>query len=69
MTDFVALHSAFLKSGLTGYEMARITGIDEEHLHDCFNGRCDMTKTEIMAVSKCLKLTPEEEEKIFYNVE
>lgn len=53
-------------SGITMVALAKKSGILRETLYNRLNGRGEFTANEIVALTKCLHLSTEEREAIFF---
>lgn len=65
MTNFDLLHKAIEDSGLSMTKIANRTGILRTTLYNRLAGIGEFTASEIVSLSKCLRLTKAERDKIF----
>lgn len=66
MTNSELLKEKIEESGMTMVAIARKTGIKRETLYNKLSGKSEFTASEIVAVSKVLRLSVEEREAIFF---
>lgn len=67
MADIKALKEKINNSGMTFSSIAKKSGILRETLYNRLNGVSDFTATEIVGLSRTLKLTKSERDDIFLN--
>lgn len=67
MVDFEKLKGRMKNSGMTVTAIARQSGISRETLYNRLKGVGEFTASEIDALTKTLRLTKEEQEKIFFS--
>jgi DNA-binding phage protein len=65
MTDTRRLKEKMDDSGMTVVAIAKKSGIMRETLYNRLNGRGEFTASEIVALTRVLRLTPEERDEIF----
>lgn len=66
MTNLELLKEKIEESGMTMVAIARKTGIKRETLYNKLSGKSEFTASEIVAMSKVLRLSVEEREAIFF---
>lgn len=66
MTNSELLKEKIEESGMTMVAIARKTGIKRETLYNKLSGKSEFTASEIVAMSKVLRLSVEEREAIFF---
>ena len=66
MVDFEVLKSKMKDSGMTVVAIARQSGISRETLYNRLKGVGEFTASEIDTLTKTLRLTKKEQEKIFF---
>ena len=66
MTDFDKLESIMKRSGATIKAISQAAGFTRETYHNRRNGVGEFTAREILAISECLRLTPQERDEIFF---
>ena len=65
ITDTELLNAKIKDSGMTIVAIAEKTGIDRATLYNRFKGKGEFTASEIVSLSKVLRLTKPERDKIF----
>ena len=66
MTNSELLKEKIEESGMTMVAIAKKTGIKRETLYNKLSGKSEFTASEIVAMSKVLRLSVEEREAIFF---
>lgn len=67
MADIELLKNKIESSGMTMSSVAKKSGIVRETLYNRFNGIGEFTASEIVGLSKTLRLSVEERDQIFLN--
>ena len=66
MTDTTLLQAAISKSGVTITWLAHELGISREGLYNKINGKTEFKASEVVTLTKLLRLKPAERDRIFF---
>lgn len=66
MVDLNKLKKAIDDSGVSMVKLAEKSGIPRETIYNRFNNIGEFTASEILGITKALRLTPKERESIFF---
>ena len=68
MTNFIKLREAIEESGKSMTRIAKDSGILRETLYNRLNGVGEFTASEIVGLTKCLRLTKKQRDDIFFSL-